>query len=179
MSTTYYQDGVSPTGSLTTTIPASGTASISVPLSSSVTQFWITPTNDPGLTGVWPTGTYSLQIDVATTGADLTINTGVIAFYRRDSGNTTTVDNPALAASWSSGSGTGLKSASQSWTPTASGSTTDRFRIAVQFTNASMMSAESQVLNIGEANAFVTAPWTSGAPPEVIPEVNMPIMTGG
>lgn len=181
MSRTYYQDSnlVGGLSQLSTTVPASGSHTYNLGVSGNTFGLgapneteWITPTGEPNTSGTWPTGVYHCQLDVTSSGADITYsvssNDGLTKLerYSADLSTSASVNASAFTVSWSpSNGGTGLKLGTTTSVADGSGRTlaTDRFGMSLIALNGSMMSAESVTIAYGSANSYVDGPWTAAA----------------
>lgn len=115
---------------------------------------------DPAPT--WGTD-FTLILDVNATGADITYGSSTVT-VRRLAGTGGGIGSPVatLSGSWSysSNSGTGIKTATASggsWS--ATGNPTDISAFEFVFSNGAMMTAESVTLNVGGSSDTVTGPW--------------------
>lgn len=145
---------------LTEGTATAGTVSISIP--SLVTRYFsfFTAPNIPNL-ATW-SGTFNVQINVSAIGGSVTIDSASGSQTRLDrltsGGGTLNITSPSFI--WSSTSGTGLKTASVSWTTT--NATSDRLRCVIGGNNSNMMSNEDLTLGVNTTDSYLEVPWAVG-----------------
>lgn len=172
MPTTYYQrNTAAPNNSLGIPVyeaaatVGTGSITVSVPSLGSETTWWAA--GESGQSGTW-TGTFNAQINVTTIGATITLGSDG-GFFRRSANLVTAVSNSGTL-SWSSNTGTGLKTMGFTGSLTGTNST-DRFVLLTTFANANMMSAESITFGTATTDSYLQAPWTSGPVAYVPPHI--------
>lgn len=159
------QERVMDTGTAAGTTLATGNVT---PGGAELSMVFTTPSGEPN-TADWASGTYRLDVSVATTGANIfwgvkAVTQGATTinghFARVDSGLTSDLETAVQAES--DFSGTGLKQATTSWNP-VSGSATDRFEVVLAFRNTDSMNQAASI-TVDSGVSFAT--WDgAGAPP--------------
>jgi len=120
-----------------------------------------TASDEPNIAS-WPSGTYRCQLNVTAAGAaktyGLKTQSGAAGHFARVD-STLTSELETVEQAESIFSGTGLKLATASWTPTA-GAASDRFEVAVSGTGTTK--GQSITLTLNTTDSYADGPWTVG-----------------
>lgn len=174
MPTTYYQKSspLTPVGyivglhevALDTATAAAATITATVAASSLGAVAFTTAVGVPGVADM--TGTYTVQVDITSAGANMTLST--VWVRRVNDAGANIQGSPHSSPGWSSNSGTGLKSCTLATTLTT-GATTDRLSIQIIQANGNTMTSQAFVYRLNTVDSYVEAPWSAGAPADPPP----------